>query len=556
MGHIQSKCIRRKRRSPLLVAFFALSLAFALGQPAGEVRAELPEEVSFDFLDEKPFLGDLPEMLARGRVRVLVPYYDKTNFLIVDGRARGFEHRLMTALEQRLNDGRGRKDTPISVVFNPVPASELLTALVEGRGDIAAAGLTVTPARQARVAFSKPYFKNIAEVLVSRLDRPPAGSLDALSGREVHVRRDSSYAEHLRETAAEMAARGLAPVRVIEADAHFQTADLLQMVHGGLIDYTIADQHKAELWARVLPNLRVESDVAISQGNQIAWAVRKDSVKLREKLDWLVDRIEQKFAREMEREFTRYFASAQFVSEEHPIRLSPNVREIAGHFRRHARRYEMDWLLMFAQGYQESRLDPTARSRVGAIGVMQLLPSTAKDMGFEDVTEAEPNIHAGIKYMRWILDRYYKDPEIEPDERVFFALAGYNAGPGRIAKLRRRAPEMGLDPNRWFGNMELVILANIGSEPVGYVSNIYKYYVGYSRPMFKLHSPEKRQEQVEKIQRLLTESGYPAGPADGIVGRQTREAIRAYQGANGLTVDGRPSVILLLHLERARAAPA
>ncbi len=135
---------------------------------------------------------------------------------------------------------------------------------------------------------------------------------------------------------------------------------------------------------------------------------------------------------------------------------------------------------MAAQGYQESRLDQSVRSHVGAIGVMQVMPATGKELGVGDITQVEANIHAGVKYFRFMIDHYYKDEPMERLDKGLMTLASYNAGPGRIRQLRKEAARRGLDPNKWFGNVERVVSEKVGRETVDYVSNIYKYYVAYT----------------------------------------------------------------------------
>jgi membrane-bound lytic murein transglycosylase MltF len=148
-------------------------------------------------------------------------------------------------------------------------------------------------------------------------------------------------------------------------------------------------------------------------------------------------------------------------------------------FRKYSAQYDMDWMLMAAQGYQESRLDQSARSHVGAVGVMQVMPATGKELAVGDIHQLEANIHAGVKYVRTVVDRYYKDEPMADLDKVLFAFAAYNAGPGRIRQLRRETSQRGLDPNVWFNNVERLAAERIGRETVTYVSNIYKYYVTY-----------------------------------------------------------------------------
>jgi membrane-bound lytic murein transglycosylase MltF len=155
------------------------------------------------------------------------------------------------------------------------------------------------------------------------------------------------------------------------------------------------------------------------------------------------------------------------------------LRAVVKLFETYGDRYDVDYLLMAAQGYQESRLDQSAKSRVGAIGIMQVMPSTGKELAVGDIRQVEPNIHAGVKYFRFMIDQYYKDEPMDQVNKGLMTLASYNAGPGRMRQLRRETARRGLDPNRWFGNVERVVSEKIGRETVQYVANIYKYYVAY-----------------------------------------------------------------------------
>ena len=148
-------------------------------------------------------------------------------------------------------------------------------------------------------------------------------------------------------------------------------------------------------------------------------------------------------------------------------------------FRKYAGQYDVDFLLMLAQGYQESRLDQKAKSQVGAIGVMQVMPATGKELGVGDISKLDPNIHAGVKYMRFMIDRYYKDEPMTPLNKGLMTFASYNAGPAKIRQLRQEAGRRGLDPNVWFNNVEIVAADKIGAETVTYVANIYKYHITY-----------------------------------------------------------------------------
>jgi membrane-bound lytic murein transglycosylase MltF len=181
----------------------------------------------------------------------------------------------------------------------------------------------------------------------------------------------------------------------------------------------------------------------------------------------------------------RYIRDFKWVENALASENYGRFEDVVAIFDKYGEQYGMDYLLLAAQGYQESRLDQSARSHVGAIGIMQLLPTTAADpnVGIPDISTPEANIHAGVKYVEFLRSRYFNDPAIDTVNQTLLAMASYNAGPNRIATLRKKAAAQGLDPNKWFGNVEVVVAKEVGRETVQYVANIYKYYVGYRMAM-------------------------------------------------------------------------
>ena len=193
---------------------------------------------------------------------------------------------------------------------------------------------------------------------------------------------------------------------------------------------------------------------------------------------------------------TRYLKSAKYVKDAASESERKKFLALVQYFQKYGDKYDVDWLLMAAQGYQESQLNQAARSPVGAIGVMQVMPATGKELGVGDITEVEPNIHAGVKYMRWMIDQYYGNEPMTKLDKALFAFASYNAGAGRISQLRKEAAKRGLDPNVWFHNVEYVAAEKIGAETVTYVSNIYKYYIAYQLIM---EAKAEREQAAEKM---------------------------------------------------------
>ncbi len=361
----------------------------------------------------------------------------------------------------------------------PVPRDELLPRLVAGQGDIAAAALTVTPERLKRVDFSKPFAEDVREVLVTGPAAPEIGSIDELSGKQLYVRPSSSYAEHLKMLNARFAKEGKAPVQIDAADEVLEDGDILEMVNAGLVPATVVDSFMADLYLEVFPNLKKHEGIASPPGS-IAWAFRKNSPKLAEAVNAFV-RTHKEGSLAGNWLVTKYLKTTKWVKNARSDEDRKRFVSMVDIFKKYGQRYELDALLMIAQGYQESGLDQQKRSRVGAIGVMQVMPTTARDkaVNIPDIDKLDSNIHAGIKYNRWVIDNFYQDTAITPVNRQLFAFASYNAGPGKVASLRREAKASGLDPDRWFNNVELIAAKRIGRETVTYVSNIYKYYLAY-----------------------------------------------------------------------------
>jgi len=428
---------------------------------------------------QRPAFGDLDEMQKRKYIRVLVAF-GRTNFFFDKGRPRGFEYDLLMEYEEQLNQGRKSPNDKVKLFFIPVPFDELLTKLRNGEGDIAAAGLTVTPERAQQVSFTRPYISNVKEVVVTHAAYPAMTSLNDLSGKSVLVRRGSSYVTHLRMLSERFDKSGLASIKINEADPRLSTEDILEMVDSGAVDLTVADEHVATMWSALLSNLRVQSSLAVHKGGAIAWATRPNSPQLIESLNAFIKE-NRKGSLIGNILFSRYYKNNRWITN--PVSAEDRERlvQMRGLFETYAARYDMDWLELVAQGYQESGLDQSRRSSAGAIGVMQLLQSTASDrsVGIDDIHDLENNIHAGAKYMAHLLSRYLTDPEMDRAVKMDFAWASYNAGPNRIRRLRELARERQLDPNRWFANVEVLAAEKIGRETVDYVRNINKYAIAY-----------------------------------------------------------------------------
>lgn len=426
----------------------------------------------------RPRLGDFDSMLARRIIRVLVAP-SQTQYFLDQGTPRGLTVDVAALFEAELNRKYHAGARPIRVMVVPVDQDELLPAILAGRGDLVISGVTITPRLQAQADFSTPTLRNVSEIVVTGPASPPLTTLDDLAGHEVFVRRSSPYFEHLQALNAEFARRGLAPVRLREAPEALQDEDLLEMLNAGLVQVVVLDDVLATFWAQVLPNIRPRLGLAVATGEDLGWMFRKGSPGLKREVDAFLARYPEGSATRNTL-LHRYLRNTKYVTSATSAEDLRRFDEMVALFRKYGHQYDLDYLLLMAQGYQESRLDQEARSAVGAVGVMQVMPTTGQSLGVGDIHQLEPNIHAGVKYIRSLVDQYFSSDSIDALNRTLLAFAAYNAGPARVASLRRAAAARGLDPNRWSRNVELIAAEQVGRETVTYVGNIYKYYVAYS----------------------------------------------------------------------------
>jgi membrane-bound lytic murein transglycosylase MltF len=473
-------------REPLLLALLACTgLASSRGIAAdapSATTAQPNENLTLDVKTAKPWKGDLDGMIARGVIRVFV-VPSKTFYYVDKGVQRGSTYEFVRQFEDDLNKKLaqkkvGKKNVKVHVVFLPIGRPELADALTSGRGDIAAAGITITEWGKKLVDFSAPIYRGMDEVVVSAPGVPAVNSTEELSGKAVYVRKFSSYNEALITLNQRLAAQKKPPVDIKAVSEYLEDEDIIEMVNAGLIPLTIIKAPIAKFWKQVFPQITVNEQAAVRTGGELAWAMRKGSPQLKAAVDDFIKRNGQgtMIGNTI---LARYYGSAKYVKNAASEADRKKFVALVGYFRKYGDKYNVDWLLMAAQGYQESQLNQQAKSAVGAIGVMQVMPATGKDMKVGDITQTEANINAGIKYMRWMIDHYYGNEPMTKLDKTLFAFASYNAGAGRISGLRREAAKRGLNPNVWFQNVEYVAAEKIGAETVTYVANIFKYYVAY-----------------------------------------------------------------------------
>jgi len=464
--------------------------AVAVAQQGGK-GAGLVLPVNF-----KKNTGDLDAMVQRRAIRALI-LINPISFFYKNGLPKGISYEALQEFEKFANEKLKTGTLKVKVAFVPMRADQLEAALNEGVGDLIATGVTITPGRAQRVAFTTPIQKHVSQVIVTGPAAPGVTSFDDLAGKEIYVNPLSSYSENLNKLNEERQKSGKQPFIVKAADKNLMDDDLIEMVNAGLMPATVTTKLRGELWAQVLPNVKAHPDMVVASEGEIAWVVRKDSPELKKLLDEFIEghAVGTSFGNTLLR---RYLQNTKWIknstSSEEMKKFSSNVE----FFKKYAGEYNFDYLMLAAQGYQESLLDQSKKSHVGAVGIMQVIPkyAAAKPISITNVNEAEGNIHAGVKMLRNIADTYFNDPGIDQVNKTLFTFASYNAGPNRVARLRKKTAADGLDPNKWFGNVELEVAKDIGQETVTYVSNIYKYYIAYKLAQEQSQEKQKARSAV------------------------------------------------------------
>lgn len=422
--------------------------------------------------------GDLNGMEKRRFIRVLVPYNKAFYFLDKGATQRGMMFDIMTAFEKELNVKAANKNLRLTVSFIPTAREKLIPDLLAGKGDVIAANLTITPERQALVDFVTPLAKGVREIIVTSPNAPVLEKIEDLAGKEIFVNPSTSYAQSLKELNEDFKKKGLAPVIIKDAPGTFETDDMFEMLQADLAKITVSDRYLAIFWKQIFPSIKLYDNLVLRQDADIAFAIRKDSPLLKAALDTFIEKnkIGTSLGNQKLQEYLKSVKWAKNATE--PGQLE-RFGGLANTFQTYSEQYELDWLLMAAQGYQESGLNHSVKSPVGAIGVMQIMPATGNDLKVGDIHVVNNNIHGGVKYMRNLIDKYFRHEQMTTLDKGLFALASYNAGPAKIRQLRAEAKKRGLDPNIWFDNVERIAAEKIGRETVQYVSNIYKYYIAY-----------------------------------------------------------------------------
>jgi len=480
---------------PLLWALgglLCLAAAGALAQaPAGKSRG-IATRLGGAFKE------DFDGLLKRRGIRVAAPY-SRSLYFNDKGRERGISADFVRDFERWINRKYAKQlaKRPITVVIRPTTRDKLLTQVADGLADIAVGNLTVTEERLKIVDFVSPEgLKPVNELVITGPKSPQIAAADDLSGKTVHVREASSYYESLVALNDRLKSARKPPANLVLVPDALEDEDMMEMLNVGLFEAIVVDDWKARMWAQVLPKLKVNDGAVVRTGGRIGWAIRKGSPKLAAELDEFYTKFVRKQGVVQSR-LKQYYARIKQLKDPTGSADRKRFEDTVALFRKFGSQYHFDALMLAAQGYQESQLDQDAKSHVGAVGIMQLMPATGAELKVGDIHIAENNVHAGAKYMDQLMAKYLGDAHFDETNRTLFAFACYNAGPGNIARMRKEAQKRGLDPDKWLNNVELVTAEKIGAETTTYVRNIYKYYVAYQL-MTEIGEAQKKAREAVK----------------------------------------------------------
>jgi membrane-bound lytic murein transglycosylase MltF len=430
------------------------------------------------------YLTSLDTIVEKRFLRVLTSR-NAFDFFLFRGERGGYQYEMVKDFTRYLSRKliRGRGELAIQFELIPVDDDQLIPMLRAGSADMIAARMTITPDRAQLVRFTHPY-RRVDELLVTHDGTPPIENIEDLSGKIVVVRESSSYHESLTRLNLELAAAGHAPVKIKIVDGRLETERILELVAAKRFPYTVADSMIAEVAAATRPGLRIVEGIKLRSKGELAWATHFGALTLEAEMNSFLDRYQQgSLLGNVTAQ--KYFKAESKLAERLATEDASGISDFDDLFKQHAAPFSIDWRLVAAMAYQESRFDPTAANRSGAVGLLQIKPTTAREpyVGVpevEGVELASENVRAGLLYLNWIKNRYFDSvPEMEEQDRLRMSLAAYNAGPRRLINARIRARKLGLDPNRWFRHVELALVDMRLSEPVRYVSEINQRYLAY-----------------------------------------------------------------------------
>ncbi|WP_026006409.1 lytic transglycosylase F [Moritella dasanensis] len=446
----------------------------------------------------QPSFEDLPQLLKKRTIKVLVVNHPAYYF-IYQSRPRGLAYDMMREYEKHLNK-KHFKDTrlKLNILFIPVPSSQIVSLLAQGYGDIAI-GPLMTPQRlQNQVTHTEPIYTDHQLLLVSHKSTEEYNDIKQLSGKEVWIRRNSIYHQQLQHINKQLFHLHKPPIYINIVTDELEDFEILDMVDNKQIFMTMTSNHSMHLWKKLYKNIKLHPQLAVGSRIPSTWAVRNHTPQLTSSLNQFIAKHKKgtKIGNILHR---RYLVRHPWLKKVIHQQFESRYLETEQIIKKYAKQYKFDWQLILAQAYQESRLNQKAISHRGAVGVMQVLPSTANEpyVNIKNINKVDGNIHAGVKYLHFMQQRYFSHDNITELDSLLLSFAAYNAGPAKLIRLRRRALKEGLNPNIWFNHVEKIAADVIGRETVDYVNNIYKFYITYLlASRYQINDAQLTQQQV------------------------------------------------------------
>ena len=440
-------------------------------------------------MDAQAWTGTFPEMLQRGEIRIAVPY-DRTIYVNDKGAAKGIAVQMSKAMQTWITKQYAAELRGKTLVMKLVPTqyADLLPSLTAGKADMVIGDLGLyQPSKNAHEFILHHAYKLDREVLVSGPGSMPITSTEDLAGKTVYGGRDTNFPATLQDINKGLRSKGKPPVKIVSPVGTLDGEDLLEMVDAGLIPYVIIGDWKAKLWQPIYKRMVIHDDIFTKDAGWIGYGVRSSNKDLSDAIGGFIssDEYDQALKAYRTQDFKEHDQGLKDPIEKSAWARFQSMRPL---FEKYGAQYKLDPLFIAALGFQETLLNQSAVSKVGAIGVMQLMPATGASLGVGDIHELDANIHAGADYMNQLLTKYFPDAKFTGDNRELFAIASYNIGPNNVAKARDQAKEMGFDPDQWFKNVEFVATEKMGYEPMIYVRNVYKYFISYELKLGKIQS--------------------------------------------------------------------
>lgn len=356
--------------------------------------------------------------------------------------------------------------------------NDMISELKDGKAHLAAYPVPSIAEYNEEVIHCGP--KDVSwQVLVQKKGDSIISDVTQLVGKNVAVEKDSKFQYRLENLNEELG--GGINIEPITADT-ITSVDILRMVNDGNLKLAVVDSDIAALYSSAFPGL--DTSLRLSSDQAASWVVAKGLDSLANKIDTWENRTHSsEFIKDI---YKRYYDRT--LSEDLDFNLSyfknrkekgdKNVSAYDEIFKRYSSISGYDWHLLAAIAYCESRYNPSVESRFGALGLMQVMPATAKAVGVDPSSLVNPdnNVKAAARIIKK-LDDTLKSKVEDPEERMKFIVAAYNSGLGHIYDSMALAEKLGLDPQRWVGNVSIAALMK--SRPEYYTDPVVKH--GYFR---------------------------------------------------------------------------